>query len=52
MALLVLEWRTLRDNIPGNHITAALRATVKRLPWPWILLALVSGFLMGHCFGA
>jgi len=50
-ALLVVEYKTLRDDVPNNHITAVLGATVKKLPWPWLLLALVSGFLMGHCFG-
>lgn len=49
--LLAIEFKTLRDDVPGNHITAVLRAAVKKLPWPFILLALVSGFMMGHCFG-
>lgn len=51
VALLVLEGKLLGDKIPGNHITAVLRKTVKRLPWPWLLLALTAGFMMGHCFG-
>lgn len=50
-ALLLLEYRTLKDKVPANHITAALRASVRALPWPWLLLALVAGFMMGHCFG-
>lgn len=52
VALLVIEYKTLRDDVPGNHITAVLRGAVRKLPWPFILLALVSGFMMGHCFGA
>jgi len=51
VGLLLLERKTLKDGVPANHITAVLRAAVKKYPWPWILLALVSGFLMGHCFG-
>ncbi len=48
--LLTIEFKTLRDDVPNNHITAVLRGAVKRLPWPFILLALVSGTMMGHCF--
>ena len=49
-ALLGIEIKTLGDATPANHLTAGLQKSVKDLPWPWILLALVSGFLMGHCF--
>lgn len=35
----------------GVLITDVLRKTIKKLPWPFILLALTSGFMMGHCFG-
>ena len=49
-ALMGIEIKTLGDETPANHITAVLQKSVKNTPWPWILLALVSGFLMGHCF--
>lgn|GEM_PF-2611246 len=49
-ALLGIEIKTLNDETPDNHITAVLQKYVKQLPWPWLLLALISGFLMGHCF--
>lgn len=32
-------------------ITNSFRAAVIRVPWVFILLALISAFLMGHCFG-
>ena len=49
--LLGIEVKTLGNETPEDHITAVMRAYVKKLPWVWILLALVSGFMMGHCFG-
>lgn len=51
IGLLVLEYKTLTDKVENNHITAVLRSAVRKMPWPFILLALVSGFMMGHCFG-
>jgi len=47
---LVLEWRTLSDDIPGNHITAVIRRAVKKQPGPFILFAFAVGFLAGHLF--
>lgn len=44
----VLEWRTLSDGIPGNHITAVVRRAIKAQPGPFILLAFALGFLAGH----
>lgn len=32
-------------------ITNVIIATIKKVPWVFILLALVGGFLMGHCAG-
>ena len=46
----VLEWRTLADDVEGNHITAVVRRAVKAQPGPFILFALALGFLMGHLF--
>lgn len=47
---LVLEWKTLKDDIPANHITAVVRAAVKAQPGPFILFAFGLGFLAGHLF--
>lgn len=49
---LVLEWRTLADDIPGNHITAVVRRAVKKQPGPFMLLFFALGFLCGHLFWA
>lgn len=49
--LLFIEYRTLKDDVPDNHITAVMRSAVKKEPWVFIGLALVSGLLCGHCFG-
>lgn len=43
-----LEWRTLTDNVPDNHITATVRRAIKAQPGPFILLAFALGFLAGH----
>jgi hypothetical protein len=37
----VLEWRTLADETPGNHITATMRAAFKRAPGAVFLTTLV-----------
>jgi hypothetical protein len=47
---LVLEVLTLADSTPDNHITAVVRAAVKRQPGPFILLMFALGFLCGHLF--
>jgi hypothetical protein len=47
---LILEWRTLKDDIPGNHITAVVRRAVEAQPGPFILFAFSLGFLFGHLF--
>lgn len=54
----VLEWRTLADNTPGNHVTATLRAAWKREPGAvflaslvWIVfLTSITWGLLGHVF--
>jgi hypothetical protein len=54
----VVEWRTLADDTPGNHVTATLRAAFKRSPggvflgtlvWACFLTAIVWGVL-AHAF--
>lgn len=45
---LILEWRTLKDEVPDNHITAVVRRAVKAQPGPFILFAFALGFLAGH----
>lgn len=47
---LVLEWKTLSDDIEGNHITAVVRRAVKAQPGPFLLLMFALGFLCGHLF--
>jgi len=47
---LWLERKTLKDDVPGNHITAVVRAAVKAQPGPFILFAFALGFLFGHLF--
>jgi hypothetical protein len=49
VGLLIVEIKQIKDHKPV--ITTVLRNYLKKLPWPFILLALVSGFMMGHCFG-
>lgn len=44
----VLEWRTLSDNTPSNHITAVIRKAVQAQPGPFILFFFILGFLCGH----
>lgn len=47
---LWLEVKTLRDDIPDNHITAVVRRAVRAQPGPFILFAFALGFLFGHLF--
>ena len=47
---LILEWRTLADDIPNNHITAVVRAALAKQPGPFILFAFALGYLFGHLF--
>lgn len=47
---LLLEWRTLKDDIPGNHITAVVRKAVKAQPGPFMLFFFALGYLCGHLF--
>jgi len=47
---LAVEWKTLKDDIEGNHITAVVRRAVLAQPGPFILGALALGFLFGHLF--
>lgn len=54
----VLEWRTLADTTPGNHVTATLRAAWVRAPGAvflttlvWMLfLSAVTWGLLAHAF--
>jgi len=47
---LALEWKTLADDIPDNHITAVVRAAMKKQPGPFLLFFFALGFLCGHLF--
>jgi len=47
---LVLEWKTLKDDVEENHITAVVRRAVKAQPGPFILFGFAFGFLCGHLF--
>ena len=52
--LLVIEYRTLRDKIPGNHITAVIRALMNEesARGPVIALIVLTAsafwFIAGH----
>jgi hypothetical protein len=55
LAILAVIWagvevKTLRDKIPGNHITAVVRRAMKAEPGPFILFFFALGFLCGHLF--
>jgi hypothetical protein len=55
LGLLAAVWvwweiRTLKDETPGNHITAVVRAAMKEQPGPFMLLFFALGFLCGHLF--
>jgi hypothetical protein len=45
-----IEYRTLTDKVPGNHITATIRRAHKAQPGPFLLLFFAIGFLCGHLF--
>lgn len=45
---LVLEYVTLRDEIPDNHITATVRKAVRQQPGVFAWFMFTLGFLMGH----
>lgn len=47
---LAVEWRTLTDHIPGNHITATVRAAWRKEPGVFLILFVCLGYLMGHFF--
>ena len=47
---LAVEWKTLKDSIEGNHITAVVRRAHKAQPGPFFLFAFALGFLFGHLF--
>jgi len=47
---LIVEWRTLKDEIPDNHITAVVRKAMKAQPGPFMLFFFALGFLCGHLF--
>lgn len=46
----LLEYKTLSDSTPNNHITAVVRGAVKAQPGPFLLLMFALGFLFGHLF--
>ena len=50
MLLAIEAWKG-RDQYPDNLITHAMRAAVKRIPWLFIIVAILFGFFAGHCFG-
>jgi hypothetical protein len=47
---LAVEWKTLKDDIPNNHITAVVRSAVKAQSGPFLLFMFALGFLCGHLF--
>ena len=49
--LLCIEYKRYKAAGKPALITNSFRAAVKKQPWVFILLALISGFMMGHCFG-
>lgn len=51
LALLLIEYLGYKREGKKGLITNEFRKAVKDQPWIFILLALISGFLMGHCFG-
>ena len=50
-ALLAIEGVRYKQAGKDALITSSMRQAVKNEPWVFILLALISGFMMGHCFG-
>jgi hypothetical protein len=51
VSLLVIEFVRYRQGGREALITNVMRNAVHSQPWVFILLALTSGFMMGHCFG-
>jgi hypothetical protein len=53
-ALLWKEYRTLTDKVPGNHITAVVRAAWARQPGAFliviVLLSIALAYLGSHFF--
>lgn len=45
-----LEYKTLSNETPGDHITAVVRRAFKAQPGPFLLFAFNLGFLFGHFF--
>ena len=56
LLLLALESYTLRDDVPENHIAAAVRTMTKRhtglVVLLWGLVNLVVGLIAGHIWSA
>lgn len=50
MLLGIEAWKG-RNKEPNDLITHAMRAAIKRVPWLFIIIAIVFGFMAGHCFG-
>lgn len=46
LGLLALEWYTLTNDVPNDHITAVVRRATKKTA----LLPFLLGMLMGHFF--
>lgn len=51
LSLVAIEYFRFKDGGKPVLITTEFREAVKEVPWVFILLALVTGFLMGHCAG-
>lgn len=45
-----LEYKTLVNSTPDDHITAVVRRAVKAQPGPFLLFMFALGFLCGHLF--
>jgi len=50
MLLGIEAWKG-RNEHPRDLITHAMRAAVKKVPWLFIVVAIVFGFMAGHCLG-
>lgn len=46
----ILEYRTLRDKVPDNHITAVIRHAFREEPGVFILFTGAFSYWMGHLF--
>ena len=51
LGLLFVERLGYKREGTKGLITNQFREAVKSQPWIFILLALITGFMMGHCFG-